>query len=124
MAALISWTSGDASTAALAVGALFVSYHLFELYVLVPRLYGNRLQLSTLTVLLAVLGGGALGGLSGIVLALPLVAAYPVVEKYWLEEWLHPDAVADHTALRDAGDDGKEQLVAAVIEGQPLSARR
>ena len=112
-------------TTALAVGALFVAYHLFELYVLVPRLYGNRLQLSTLTVLLAVLAGGVLGGLSGIVLALPLVAAYPVVEKHWLGDWLHPDAVADHTALRDAEDgDGKEKLVTAVLEGQPLAGRR
>jgi predicted PurR-regulated permease PerM len=112
-------------TTALLVGSLFVAYHLFEFYVLVPRLYGNRLQLSTLTVLLAVIGGGVLGGVPGIVLALPLVAAYPVVERYWLEDWLHPDAVADHSALREV-EDGKEkeELVNAVLEGQPLDRTR
>ncbi len=112
-------------TMALVVGVLFVAYHLFELYVLAPRLYGNRLQLSTLTVLLAVLGGGTLGGLPGIVLALPLVAAFPVVEKYWLDDWLHPDAVADHSVLRDNGGAGSpEKMVAAVLEGQPLDRAR
>ena len=39
-------------TTALQVGGLFLSYHLFEAYVLIPRLYGNQLRLSTLTVLL------------------------------------------------------------------------
>ena len=110
---------------ALLVGLLFITYHLFEAYVLLPRLYGNRLRLSTLTVLLAILGGGILGGIPGAILALPLVAAYPVVEKHWLDEWLHPDAVADHTALRETEDAGRQRkLVKAVLEGRPADAAR
>lgn len=109
---------------ALLVGALFVAYHAFETYVLLPRLYGNRLRLSTLTVLLAILAGGMLAGIPGAVLALPLVAAYPVVEKHFLDEWLHPHVVADHNALRDAEDDGRHQkLVTAVLEGRPAAPR-
>ena len=106
---------------ALLVAALFVGYHLFEAYVLLPRLYGSRLRLSTLTVLLAILAGGTLGGISGAVLALPLVAAYPVVEKHWLDEWLHPDAVADHAALRET-DDGvrHRKVVKAVLQGRRI----
>ncbi len=106
---------------ALLVAALFVAYHLFEAYMLLPRLYGSRLRLSTLTVLLAVLAGGTLGGISGAILALPLVAAYPVVEKHWLDEWLHPDAVADHAALRET-DDGvrHRKVVKAVLQGRRI----
>jgi predicted PurR-regulated permease PerM len=109
----------------LLVSALFIAYHLFEAYLLLPRLYGNRLRLSTLTVLLAILAGGTLGGISGAILALPLVAAYPVIEKHWLDEWLHPDAVADHTALRDTEDEkSQKKLVNAVLEGRPADAMR
>ena len=110
---------------ALLVGALVLAYHLFEAYLLLPRLYGNRLRLSTLTVLLAILGGGTLGGIPGAILALPLVAAYPVIEKHWLDEWLHPDVVADHTALRDTEDEKRQKkLVNAVLEGRPADAVR
>ena len=110
---------------ALLVAAIFLAYHLFEAYLLLPRLYGNRLRLSTLTVLLAILAGGTLGGIPGAILALPLVAAYPVIEKHWLDEWLHPDVVADHTALRDTEDEkSQKRLVNAVLEGRPADASR
>ena len=110
---------------ALLVAALFLAYHLFEAYLLLPRLYGNRLRLSTLTVLLAILAGGTLGGIPGAILALPLVAAYPVIEKHWLDEWLHPDVVADHTALRETDDEkSQKRLVNAVLEGRPADASR
>ena len=123
VASLLALTISPAT--ALLVGSIFLAYHLFEAYVLLPRLYGNRLRLSTLTVLLAILGGGTLGGIPGAVLALPLVAAYPVVEKHWLDEWLHPDAVADHLALRDTEDERRQtKLVNAVLQGRPADATR
>ncbi len=104
------------STALIVLG-LYVCYHLFEAYILVPRLYGNRLRLSTLTVLLAILAGGTLGGVIGAVLALPIVAAYPVFEKHWLDDYLHPDAVEDHRALRDTSGKESEAVVDAVLQG-------
>ena len=106
---------------ALLVSALFLVYHMFETYWLLPRLYGDRLRLSTLTVLLAILAGGTLGGIPGAILALPLVAAFPVVEKHWLDERLHPDAVADHAALRET-DDGvrHRKVVKAVLQGRRI----
>ena len=102
---------------ALTVFAIYLGYHLFEAYVLIPRLYGDRLKLSTLTVLLAILAGGTLGGVIGAVLALPIVAAYPVFEKHWLDDYLHPDAVEDHVALRETEGDEGEVVVDAVIHG-------
>jgi predicted PurR-regulated permease PerM len=102
---------------ALMVFSIYVCYHLFEAYILVPRLYGNRLKLSTLTVLLAILAGGTLGGVIGAVLALPIVAAYPVIEKHWLDDYLHPDALEDHRALRDTDGKASEAVVDAVLQG-------
>ncbi|HEX7616130.1 MAG TPA: AI-2E family transporter [Thermoanaerobaculia bacterium] len=122
-AALISLTVN--STTALIVLGLYVVYHLFETYVLVPRLYGNRLRLSTLTVLLAIVVGGMLDGVIGAILALPLVAAYPVVEKHWLDDYLHPDAVEDHASLRAAiseNAEGQEAAVDAVMKGEKPAA--
>ena len=124
-AALISLTVSPAT--ALIVLGLYVVYRLFEAYVLVPRLYGNRLRLSTLTVLLAIVVGGMLDGVVGAILALPLVAAYPVVEKHWLDDYLHPDAVEDHASLRAAtgeNAEGQEAAVDAVMKGEtpPTSA--
>jgi len=111
--------------AALLLVALYLCYHGFEAYVLVPRLYGNRLQLSTLTVLLAIIVGATLAGPLGVVLALPLVAVFPVVEKHWLDSYLHPDAVADHSALRASDAGAKERVVEAVLNGsRHVSTRR
>ena len=109
-------TDGQPS-AALSVLGIYLCYHLFEAYVLVPRLYGNRMRLSTLTVLLAILAGGTLGGVIGAVLSLPIVAAYPVFEKHWLDDYMHPDAVEDHLALRDTDGKESEAVVDAVMQG-------
>ena len=75
------------------------------------------MRLSTLTVLLAILVGGTLGGVIGAILALPIVAAYPVFEKHWLDDYLHPDAVEDHMALRDTDGKEGEAVVDAVMQG-------
>jgi predicted PurR-regulated permease PerM len=70
--------------AAAAVLALYILYHVIENDVLVPRVYGRRLRMSGLAVLIALVVGGTLQGILGAVLVLPLVAAYPIVERIWL----------------------------------------
>jgi predicted PurR-regulated permease PerM len=105
----------------LAVLGLYFVYHQFEAYVLMPRLYGGRLRLSTLTVILAIVAGGMLDGIVGAILALPIVAAYPVIEKHWLGEYLHPDAVEDHASLDAASSErteGHDAAVEAVLRGE------
>lgn len=108
--------------AALAVLLLYAGYHLFEAYVLVPRLYGKKLRLSPLAVLLALVVGGALQGIVGAILILPFVAAYPVVEKYWLSEYLSDELVDDHQALHEAEKGDKEGVADAVLRGDPKPA--
>lgn len=75
---------------------LYSAYHLFENYVIVPRVYGHKLKLSMLAVLLAIVAGAALAGVVGAIIILPIVASYPVIEKVWLAPLLEPDTVERH----------------------------
>jgi predicted PurR-regulated permease PerM len=71
---------------ALIVLAAYVSYQQVENYVTSPRVFARTLDLSPLVTLLAVLIGGSLLGVIGILLALPVAAATPVVARIWLED--------------------------------------
>jgi predicted PurR-regulated permease PerM len=83
------------ATAAL-IFFLYGAYHLFENFFVIPRVYGKKLKLSKLAVPLAVAAGGFLAGVVGAIAVLPLVAAYPVVERLWLAPKLAPDTVKAH----------------------------
>ena len=97
---------------------VYVAYHVLETYVIVPRIYGRRLQLSTLAVLLALVVGGTLQGILGAILVLPLVAAYPIVERLWLHEYLSDEVIRDHAALERAAESGSDTAVQAILRGQ------
>ena len=60
-------------------------YQQFEDRFLVPKIYGQTLNLPALVVLVAVLVGGELMGIPGILLALPTAAAGRVVLDYYLD---------------------------------------
>ena len=100
------------------VFALYVFYHVLESYFIVPRVYGQRLRLSTLAVLLALLAGSTLQGLVGAVVVLPLVAAYPIIERIWLASYLGSEVLKDHRALSTLHDRGSEDVVEAVLQGE------
>jgi predicted PurR-regulated permease PerM len=84
---------------ALIVAAVYVSYHLIENYYIAPKVYGGRLRLSNLAVILAFAVGAEIGGIVGALLALPLAAMYPVVESVWLKDYLGRDAVETHRRI-------------------------
>jgi len=86
-------------TAALLVVLLYTLYHLLENYFIVPKVYGNRLRLSTLTVLVACLAAGLAAGVVGVLIVLPLVACYPVVERMWLQPYLRRGTVQEHDRI-------------------------
>lgn len=73
---------------AVAVLAAFLVYHQVESHVLVPRIYGRMLGISSLAVLVAVLVGYRLLGILGVLIALPLAAAVPAVRSAWRQEEL------------------------------------
>lgn len=105
-------------TTGIAVCALYIVYHLAESYYIVPRIYGSRLRLSTLAVILALTVGSALQGLIGAILILPIVAAYPIIERIWLTAYLSPEVIRDHGALAGSAVSRNEQVVETVLQGE------
>jgi predicted PurR-regulated permease PerM len=83
---------------ALIVFALYVTYHMIENYVISPWAYGDRLKLSNVAVILAFAIGGELAGVTGALIALPIAAAYPALERIWLREKLPAETVREHQA--------------------------
>jgi predicted PurR-regulated permease PerM len=83
-------------TTALLVAGAYIAYNALENYVIVPKIYGSRMRLSTLTVLLALFAGGLLAGIVGAIVVLPIVASYPIIERIWLARWLGREVVQKH----------------------------
>jgi predicted PurR-regulated permease PerM len=109
--------------AAGAVVALYLLYHLLENSLIIPKIYGKRLRLSSLVVLLTLIVGGSLFGIAGAVLVLPVVAAYPIVERIWLQDYLSDDVLDDHSALENAPHGSKERIVKRVLDGEKAPER-
>lgn len=80
-------------TAAVVLG-LYVAYQQVENYLIVPRIYGRSLRVSPIGILLAVVVGGQLLGVVGFLLALPLVATIPVIERIWRDDVQAVDRLA------------------------------
>jgi predicted PurR-regulated permease PerM len=78
----------DSPTKALIVLGLLTAYQQFEDRILVPRVYGSTLNLPPLIVLIAVLAGGELFGIPGVLLALPAAAVARVFFDYVMENRL------------------------------------
>ena len=79
--------------------ALYVTYHFVENYFIGPRVYGGKLEMSNLAVLLAFAVGAELGGVIGALLALPIAATYPAIERIWLREYFGDETVKKHERL-------------------------
>ncbi len=84
----VSPTMGLASIAVAAV------VQQLENAVLVPRIMGNAVGVSPVVTLLAITGFGALFGLSGAFLAIPLAAVLQVLFDYWVE-WSQRNAAEE-----------------------------
>jgi len=91
-------------TTAIAVAALYVGYHLLENYLIAPKVYGDHLCLSDVAVLLAFAVGAQLGGVIGALVALPIAAAYPAVERIWLTPYLSDDVAEEHARVSQEAD--------------------
>jgi predicted PurR-regulated permease PerM len=91
---------------ALIVFTAYVLYHAVENYFIVPIVYGNKLRLSTLAVLLALLAGAMIGGIPGAILSLPIAASYPIIERIWLRRYVGDDVVEKHSG----GEEPKKRI--------------
>ncbi len=87
--------------AAIIVVVAYVLYQQVENYVIVPRVYRGTLQISSFAVLVSVIIGSELLGILGVLMALPIAAAIPVVERIWI-----PSAHLSRYSTEDADEPG------------------
>lgn len=93
-AVLLAYTVSP-QTALIVLIAYFV-YQQIENYVTSPRVFARTLELPPLITLVSVLVGGSIMGMIGVLLALPVAAAIPVVWRIWIEaESEHRDVATD-----------------------------
>jgi predicted PurR-regulated permease PerM len=76
----------ESPTTALVVLVLLMLYQQFEDRLLAPRVYGSTMNLPPVAVLVAVLVGGQLFGVAGVLLAMPAAATARVGLDYYLEK--------------------------------------
>jgi predicted PurR-regulated permease PerM len=102
----------------LVILAVMLAYEEFESRVLVPRIYGRALRLPSSVVLVALLAGGALLGVAGALLALPVAAALLMfVEELRILLPGETEQPADAQLRRD--DDRLEEEYLRRAEGMP-----
>jgi len=94
--AIASTVSG---TAALLVALAYTAYHAAENYYIGPRVYGEQLKLSNVAILIAFAVGAEIAGVIGALIALPVAAIYPTLERIWLREQVGETTVREHKAI-------------------------
>jgi predicted PurR-regulated permease PerM len=99
-AVLLAATAGvEATIAAL---ALYTVIQQLENYILVPKIQGDAVQLHPAAVIFSLIVGGALAGLLGAILALPIVAAFRDVVRYLFRRVGPPEEAG---SMEDLGRD-------------------
>lgn len=73
------------------VAAVFIVGQTLESYVLTPRLVGGRVGLSPIWIIFAMLAGGSLFGLTGVLIALPVAAVAGVLVRFGIDQYLESD---------------------------------
>jgi predicted PurR-regulated permease PerM len=103
LAAIVALFNGSLSKALWAVG-IFTAIQQFDNHVVTPLVQRARVNLSPLVIVLALVAGGSLAGLLGVVLAVPTVAALRIVAGHlWRtrvlgESWQEAsDAMIEYT---------------------------
>ena len=116
-AVLLAATVGlDAVVAAL---ALYLVVQQVENTVLVPKIQGDAVELHPSIVIFALVIGGAMAGLLGAILSLPIAAAARNIYRY-LYRRLEPNPEPPSVAAR--GLDGRRQADAPTVPGDAPAA--
>jgi predicted PurR-regulated permease PerM len=77
VASFHSWQS------ALAVAGFLAAYRILHDYVIYPRLLSEGVEIHPVAIILAVLCGAELGGVTGVFLSVPVVALLIVCWRHW-----------------------------------------
>lgn len=136
LAALVALFNGSVSQALWAIG-IFTAIQQFDNHVVTPMVQRTRVNLSPLVIVLALIAGGSLAGLLGVVLAVPVVAAIRIVAGHlWRtrvlgESWQEAsDAMIEYTerperiaGVRRRRPVGDQQRLFDTAETGAVSAR-
>lgn len=82
----IAWITKDSIWYPLAVVAIFAFVQYLEANVIFPKVVATQLNLSTWATLVAIIAGGILWGVSGMILFIPFVGILKMVSDY-IPEW-------------------------------------
>lgn len=96
---LISYFQFDSLVHVAVVGLIFGVGQLLESYILTPNLVGNKVGLSAVWTIFAVLAGASLAGFMGALFAIPVAAICGVVLRFLLDRYLHSSLyLSDHSS--------------------------
>ncbi|HTJ47696.1 MAG TPA: AI-2E family transporter [Kofleriaceae bacterium] len=109
---------GQGAPVAIIVVIAMIIYQEFESRILVPRLYGRVLRMSSALVVVALLIGGTLMGILGALLALPVAAGLQMIVREMRVEL--PGEDVDDTKQR-ARDQRAEQVYEQLSAGAPAT---
>ena len=73
---------------ALLTGAIILVVSKFSDFVLAPKIMGESVGVSPLTIVFALFAGGELFGFWGLILAIPAAALFKIIWHVWLHPWL------------------------------------
>lgn len=76
---LMALLSNSDPSYAFYAAVLFFLIQLFDNYFLIPKIVGSRIKINALVAVVAVIAGGAIWGIAGMFIALPLVAILKVI---------------------------------------------
>jgi predicted PurR-regulated permease PerM len=77
----VAWITKDSGWYALGVVGIFSAVQYLEANIIFPKIVGKQLNINTLAALVAVLCGGLLWGVSGMVLILPFISILRIVSE-------------------------------------------
>ena len=82
----VVWLETDNIWYPIGVVAVFSFVQYLEANVIFPKVVGTQLQVSTLAMLIAVIAGGIIWGVAGLILFIPFVAILKIISDH-IEEW-------------------------------------
>jgi len=82
----VAWVTTNSVFYPLGVIAIFAFVQYLENSVIFPKIVGQQLNVSSWAILVALIAGGIVWGVSGMVLFMPFVAILKIISGY-IEEW-------------------------------------
>ena len=82
----VAWVTNDSILYPMGVVAVFIVVQYLENSVIFPKVVGQQLNVSTWAILVALIAGGLLWGVPGMILFMPFVAILKIISGH-IEEW-------------------------------------